>query len=320
MRTFHRRSLAPALTDETPFTVRLDAPRMPSTRTHDAGATQITPPVFRARGDRRVGHPPVSRPPRAARVRRMALLAAALCLIPALVSYVTTMTEPSNSSLGIHTVEWMRDNGARGLVNTDRELLLLAERAGQGWPGAALRCPGRRALAAGVRGRGRHRRTPSTTTGRRAITAADPSGAARRGRVARDLRRRRLAPAGADHELPARAPPTRRSVAGVAWIDHTRTSTWLYPGRTSRACRCPRADRWRFRLGMRGRARGDLQQRLQAVGLGRRLRLRRPHVRAAARRAWRRSSATATARSTSSPGAAVRPPGPTSSTPGRTCR
>src|SRR5437588_5592891 len=51
------------------------------------------------------------------RVRRIAAVAAALALLPALISYVTTMSEPSNSSLGIRSVEWLRDHGAAGLVS-----------------------------------------------------------------------------------------------------------------------------------------------------------------------------------------------------------
>ena len=62
--------------------------------------------------------PPAFRRSRSSRVRRVALMAAALCLVPVVVSYVRTMAQPSDSSFGIRTVEWMRDNGARGLVNT----------------------------------------------------------------------------------------------------------------------------------------------------------------------------------------------------------
>jgi len=40
-----------------------------------------------------------------------------LLVLPALVSYAKMLTQPSDSSLSIRTVEWMRDNGARGLVN-----------------------------------------------------------------------------------------------------------------------------------------------------------------------------------------------------------
>jgi hypothetical protein len=50
------------------------------------------------------------------RVRRVALVAALVALIPAAFSYLGTVNEPSNSSLGIRTVEWLRDHGAAGLV------------------------------------------------------------------------------------------------------------------------------------------------------------------------------------------------------------
>lgn len=45
------------------------------------------------------------------------MIAAVLLVLPALVSYVNMLTLPSDSSLSIRTVEWLRDNGARGLVN-----------------------------------------------------------------------------------------------------------------------------------------------------------------------------------------------------------
>ena len=47
--------------------------------------------------------------------------------------------------------------------------------------------------------------------------------------MARDVRRWRLTTPRADHELPSRA-ELPQLVAGVAWIDHTRTSVMLYPG------------------------------------------------------------------------------------------
>jgi hypothetical protein len=39
-----------------------------------------------------------------------------VALIPAFFSYVGTLTQTSNSPFGIRTVEWLRDNGAAGLV------------------------------------------------------------------------------------------------------------------------------------------------------------------------------------------------------------
>ena len=45
------------------------------------------------------------------------MIASALVLVPGLISYVQALTQTSNSGVGIRTVEWLRENGARGLVN-----------------------------------------------------------------------------------------------------------------------------------------------------------------------------------------------------------
>jgi Phosphodiester glycosidase len=50
------------------------------------------------------------------RLRRIALITALVALIPVAFSYLHTISEPSNSSVGVRTVEWLRDNGAAGLV------------------------------------------------------------------------------------------------------------------------------------------------------------------------------------------------------------
>src|SRR6478752_5628145 len=50
------------------------------------------------------------------RVRRVALVAALVALIPAAFSFLGAVNQTSNSSLGIRTVEWLRDHGAAGLV------------------------------------------------------------------------------------------------------------------------------------------------------------------------------------------------------------
>lgn len=51
------------------------------------------------------------------RGRRVALVALAVALVPVAVSYLRALTGPSNSSLGIRSVEWLRDHGASGLVS-----------------------------------------------------------------------------------------------------------------------------------------------------------------------------------------------------------
>src|SRR5271167_3753113 len=73
-----------------------------------------SPPRPPAAGERRP-RPPAGHGLR--RVRRIALVAALCALTPAVFSYVHTMSEPSNSSLGIRSVEWLRDHGAAGLVS-----------------------------------------------------------------------------------------------------------------------------------------------------------------------------------------------------------
>jgi hypothetical protein len=68
------------------------------------------------------------------RVRRIATLAAALCLIPAVVSYASMLEQPPDSSLGIRTTEWMRDNGARGLVTRIENLYYSLTAPSKGGP------------------------------------------------------------------------------------------------------------------------------------------------------------------------------------------
>ena len=50
------------------------------------------------------------------RVRRIAVVAALVALVPTIVAYVNSMSGPSNTALGVRTVEWLRDNGAAGIV------------------------------------------------------------------------------------------------------------------------------------------------------------------------------------------------------------
>jgi hypothetical protein len=70
-----------------------------------------------------LAHPPSRRhvarrrpiPPRlspARRLRRVVVLAVLICLMPVSISYLLTVTSPSNSSFTIQTFEWLRSNGA----------------------------------------------------------------------------------------------------------------------------------------------------------------------------------------------------------------
>ena len=75
--------------------------------------------------------PPI--PPRR-HLRRVISMGCLLALVPALLSYASTMLEPSNSSLGIRSVEWLRDHGAAGLVTTVESLYYSLTAPSKGGP------------------------------------------------------------------------------------------------------------------------------------------------------------------------------------------
>jgi hypothetical protein len=193
---------------------------------------------IRARRDR--DRPPrvPLRTPSSWRVHRIAVLAAGLCLLPGVISFAAMLTQRSDSALGVRSVEWLRDNGARGLVNRIENLYYSLNAPATGGP--ALKVLPRQAGAGSASAR------------------AESALAARIGRLAKAWR---TTPAYAPHAiapvirpaLPGEGvwhstfagsgsrPPVLitsfrpdasypQLVAGVAWIDHTRTSTWLYPG------------------------------------------------------------------------------------------
>ena len=145
-------------------------------------APRSAPPAHRAA-------PPPNRPPEHRgwrRARRIALAAALVCLIPVAVSYANMLSRRSDSSIGIRTVEWMRDNGARGLVNEVESVYYSLNAPEQGGP----------ALHA-LPGAGGNWPQPSvdrpSAFGPPLPAEADPAGdppcAEGGGRVARDLRR-----------------------------------------------------------------------------------------------------------------------------------
>src|SRR5207248_8662217 len=80
---------------------------------------------------------------RAGPVRRVAAVmtaAALFTLVLALFSYVGAVTRPSNSSLAIRSVEWLRDNGGAGLVSQAESYVYSLEAPSKGGP-AILRLP-----------------------------------------------------------------------------------------------------------------------------------------------------------------------------------
>jgi hypothetical protein len=188
------------------------------------------PPRARATGAFRN---PRSSTPR--RVRRIVFAAATICLISVVISYVEMLGQPSNSSLGIRTVEWLRDNGARAIVNQIESTYYSLTAPATGGP--ALKALPHQAGTA-----------LTTTSGQRAATT--PGQAATPVQYYRPAPIKPLAHAalpgegvwhapvlGSDAHPPVlttsfRSDPVSypQMVAGVAWIDHTLTSTQIYPG------------------------------------------------------------------------------------------
>jgi len=174
------------------------------------------------------------------RWRRVVVLGALFTLLPGLVSYVGMLGQPSDTSLGIRSVEWLRDNGARGLVDRVESayysmnapatggppLRALPRQSSVGSVGAAARARAAGGAGAAARARGGgiqiYRPAPIAPL----ITPALPGEGTWRATFA-----------GGGSQPPVLVTSFRpdpnypQMVAGVAWIDSSRTSTWLYPGR-----------------------------------------------------------------------------------------
>ncbi len=182
-------------------------------------------PIRSTRHGRSVG------PPTTDRIRRVAIGAACLCLIPVLISYVGVLFESSNSSLGIRTVEWLRDNGARGIVNKVENIYYSLNAPAKGGP-ALKALPSQPGEIAGTsspsatprQSRVKHHyyRPPKITPVMRPALPGE------------GVWHATYAPGGSRPPVLITSfrpdPNYPRLVAGVAWIDHTRTSTALYPG------------------------------------------------------------------------------------------
>ncbi len=156
-----------------------------------------------------------------------------ICAIPAAISFVGAITSPSNSGFGIQAVEWLRDNGARGLVNRVENIYYSLNAPSKGGPGLkALPTQAGTGLAPTLKARHHHYYRPQSI--KPVISPALPGEGAWRATFS-----------GVGSRPPVLVTSFRtdpnypRLVAGVAWIDHTRTTTWLYPGRVEPAVSLP---------------------------------------------------------------------------------
>ena len=208
-----------------------------------------------------------------ARLRRIALIAAVIALIPVAKSFIAMATEPTNTAFNVRAVEWLRDNGAAGIVAKVESVYYCSRRR-----------QGRRHPACASKGRRRRRRfgDAELRISPTARTAAPPPRARGRGGLARNPAGIRNESAGAahDHPRPARIPACR---GGTGLDQHKATEARAEPRPPGAIGELPRGE-----MEVPSWARHspcDLQQRLQARGLQRRVRSERPHLRADARRA-----------------------------------
>jgi len=173
-------------------------------------------PTRRARQARRL--------PAWRRARRVLLLACCICLIPAGVSWVNALSAPRNVGLGVASVEWLRQNGGNSLVSEIENQYYTLTAPSKG--GAPLRSlPQVGVAAAGGSGQGAveagyrpanvvpliHPALPGEGVWKKAAANAGP----RPPVLLTSFR--------SDPEYP-------QFVAGVAWIDSSRTTLAYVPG------------------------------------------------------------------------------------------
>jgi hypothetical protein len=176
------------------------------------------------------------------RLRRIALIAALVALLPAAFSYLRAMTEPSNSSAGIRSVEWLRDHGAAGLVAQVESIYYALTAPEKGGPAlhALPRVGYHTAEHAPSRTAPGHPVTPSEYRPARVPAMISP---ALPGEGVWHAARSSLASKPPLLVATLRDEPEYpRVVAGLVWIDTNRTTLALNPGRLEPSVAVPRGS------------------------------------------------------------------------------
>jgi hypothetical protein len=198
--------------------------------THSTPATRKTRPPERSGGEG------------LRRIRRIALIAALVALVPSAFSYLDTMTEPSNSSLGVRSVEWLRDHGAAGLVSRVESIYYSLTAPSKG--GATLRALPQVGYGAAERAQAQRLKAQRLAAasyrpprvaplfhpalpGEGVWRATRPGGRTGAPLLITTLRNQ---------------PEYPRVVAGLAWIDTKRTTLTLNPGRQEPSVSIPRGS------------------------------------------------------------------------------
>ena len=143
------------------------------------------------------------------------MIALCVCLIPIAISYLTTIVRPSNSSFMINSFEWLRDHGAARFASQVENIYYSLNAPSSG--GAALRkLPLRPSAPAPVHPPDLAPVIRPALPGEGVWVPSEGwSGASAPVQIAQFR---------SDPNYP-------RMVAGVAWIDQTRTNVAYYPGR-----------------------------------------------------------------------------------------
>jgi hypothetical protein len=162
------------------------------------------------------------------------------------------MTQRSDSTLGIRTVEWMRDNGARGIVNTVENWYYSLNAPSKGGPelralpaqSGVLATSVPQKLLHGTVAAVHHYRPPRVSP---IIHPALPGEGVWHSTFAAGGSRPPVLITSYRPE-----PDYPSIVAGLAWIDHTRTSVMLYPGLSEPAVSMPSRGPMEVPLATRG--------------------------------------------------------------------
>jgi hypothetical protein len=186
------------------------------------------------------------------RARRIALVTALVVLLPAAFSYVQAMSGRSNSSLGVRSVEWLRDHGAAGLVSQIESIYYSLTAPAKGGP-TLHTLPHVGYGGAVARARGGSSILPNQPVAYRPPRVAPMLHPALPGEGVWHATRPSL-----KAEPPVlvttlrNQPEYPRVVAGLAWIDAKRTTVTLNPGIQEPAVTLPRGT---MELPHAGRAR-----------------------------------------------------------------
>jgi hypothetical protein len=186
----------------------------------------------------------------ARRMRRVLLAAAAVVLVPAAISYVVTIAEPSNSTLGIRSVEWVRDHGGAGLVSKIESIYYSMNAPAKGGP--ALHALPHTGLAA--RSGGEAARTGVVVDRPSPIAPLSHTPLPGEGSWSPTyMGESRTDPAVLVTTFRSDPAEYPRLVAGVAWINTSRTRIDLFAGRQEPAVELPRRGPMEVPTSMRAR-------------------------------------------------------------------